>query len=130
MYCRDLTSWNYESWLISLCKAIIFMSNAGALRLQNRQLEREDGSKVEVGKISWYPQAWDGACEDRQKLMLVFVASNLDCLYFLQKPDYFFAIAKNTPDPVQESEKLSEDLWKMKQLEAPLLFHLSEVMRR
>lgn len=71
------------------------MSNAGALKLQNRQLGREDGSKVELGKISWHPQAWDEACEDRQKLMLVLVASNLDYMCFLQKPDHFITIAKH-----------------------------------
>lgn len=78
---------------------MVFISNVRALKLQNRQLGREDGCIVGVRKSSWHPQAQDEACEDRPKLMLVLVASNLDCMCLLQKPDPFIAIAKHTPCP-------------------------------
>ena len=79
---------------------MVFISNPGALKLQNRQLEREDGSKRGHGeKTSWNPQAQAGACEDRPKLMLVLVASNLDYMCFLQKLEPFTTITKPTPGP-------------------------------
>lgn len=59
----NLTLCNYGKWLSSLCKSVIFTSDAGAGNSEDRQLGRKYGSKVlecknklKFGSMNWSPQ--------------------------------------------------------------------------
>lgn len=79
----------HEHWSYSVCRSVAFVSRTAAVTLQIQRLRTEDGSEVGVNKTYWDSGAQAGACEARQKLALVLVASNLNCMCFLQKPEPF-----------------------------------------
>lgn len=58
----------------SLCKAVVFTSNAGCWSLQSRQWAREDGCRARKSKDKLLPMR-----------MSVLVASDLEGVDFLQK---------------------------------------------
>lgn len=73
MHVKDLALFNCGSWLNSLCKALVFLFDAGTWSLQSRQIRY----KVEKSKDKLGPSTWAGACQGRPKLGSVLTAFNV-----------------------------------------------------